>query len=308
MALSVVAWLALPTLGLCAEAWLDAAAPERRVIYLDGSDLKADVAGAELQLRFSAAELPLGETGVAGLRALWGRDGSVLAVNVDYADPAAGVVLRLRAPLLEAGGHETIHLYYGGPVQGADPAQTNSVEVPADDSLSLAWSGQKDGGFFSPGWISVKPDATAVIEPASVPGFIRPAMRAPGDPVIELPLDAARQTASQGWTIECLVLDDQPPVSGSLRGGAIVSAWAGEADLQEPVINFGMIDQMMHTDTRDGAQGAWFGAVNTANDTPREQWITFAAVYDVAQGSIRTYRNGEFVSKGRHGGNQFAPK
>lgn len=301
--LAALVGLLLAIEGRAAAPWLDGDADARRIVYLDGSDLQADVTEAELQLRFSAEDLPLAASDGRDLRAYWGRDGSPLAFLVEYYQPGEGIVMTVQAPSLSASAVETLHFYYGGETAGASAAAisptASTAEAPATDALRITGGAAFGQPIFSPGWVSAKPTASAAIHPALVPGYIRPALRVEGPEVIELPLRPERQTSEEGWTIECLILDDQPPEAGSLRGGAILSAWAGDVSIEEPVVNFGMVDQMMHTDSRSGAQGGWFGAVNSANDTPRNEWVAFSAVYDASEGRTRTYRNGEFITKGR---------
>lgn len=298
-----------------AETWHDPSAPLRRVVYIDGADIRQPLTDLPVELRFPESELAAAS---GSMKVFSGSEANPLRSVVESSDAKLGVVLRVWIPRLAPGDKQTIHVYYGG---NASSSETSAgvVENDSKEIAITADAASPTGVRVLPKNVQIVPGYRAMLEP----GYMRPAIRGGDNGILRIELPSELAATEEGWTIECLAYDDDPNVQGLFYGRSLVSAWPenvgivaetpGEVSIAAsgykydplawcpvenrlPLINFGLINNRPYSCTHKsgGTWDNWQMPLFGRYAEPRA-WHVYSATYKPSKpsGECRLYLDGD---------------
>ncbi|MHB1455814.1 MAG: beta-L-arabinofuranosidase domain-containing protein [Armatimonadota bacterium] len=262
----------------------------RRAIHIDASQLVSDVFNFPLIIRLKPNEIDLKTIAKDGghLLAVDPIYGKTIPHRVDYLNDTYGAQISVIIPHIQARNINGMFLlYWGGKSLDQQPL------LPDSQTLELQFGKDADGkAVITSDEIKSKTTGNVAITDEADGR----AMTVDGSGMIEFELPSNFSLSGcRQFTIEAVAYDTNMEPS-MMVGHGLVSAWT-DSGKPEPLINFGKVGHIVHSDSRRGPDGVWVGGTNYGLAKPN-QWAHYAAVYDLSAGKTTTYLNGEKVGEG----------
>lgn len=262
----------------------------RRTIYIDASQLVSDVFDFPLIVRLKPDDIGVKAVmdGHSDFLAVDPISGKSMPCRLDYKNEIYGIQLSVKIPRIQARNINGMFLlYYGGKSSDQQPLVSDA------QTIDLQFGKDADG---KPAIISDGIKSTIEGNVAITDEPDGRAMSVNGDGIMKFDLPAGFSLSGcRQFTIEAIAYDinTEPTV---MVGHGLVSAWT-DSGKPEPLINFGKVGHIVHSDSRRGPDGVWVGGTNYGLSKPN-QWAHYAAVYDLTTGKTTTYLNGEKAGEG----------
>ncbi|MHB0999541.1 MAG: beta-L-arabinofuranosidase domain-containing protein [Armatimonadota bacterium] len=271
----------------------------RRAVHIDASQLTSDIYGFPVMIRLQEGEFDLSKIRPDGsdILVVDASSGNVLPHKLEINSDGKSANLYVKLPHIQARNIDgMLWLYYNGPAREINTGSLSDTEI-----LTLRFKQDSSGNLISDA------DSTVIRKEGNVSIIqekIGSVLHVAGDGVlsVDLPKNLLSKESNQ-WTFEALAYDENEDPS-MMNGHGLISAWA-DTGKDEPLINFGKVGHIMHSDSRRGPDGQWVGATNSGKSGPG-RWMHYAAVYDLAAGKTTTFLNGRRVAEG-NGPNQLLP-